>query len=286
MYSLLTQSTKPANWRVRSGTRHQSCSHVSLACGLSCKWNVEFAWVSWLAACVAAWLPCFAWAQPSQPVTLHYVQRPPYMVATHGGLEGLTGGPSYQAFLKAQVPVVLAETPFARQLRYLETNAGLDCMIGMFKKPERERFAKYTKPVYQDKPQLILTAASNAARFSNHNSVVDVFGDKSKTLLVKLGYSYGVTLDALIEKYQPTIRKTTDENLAMLRQIKLGLADYMFVAPEEAVAAIESAGFHASDFSQIAFANMPAGEYRHLLCSRNVPDEVIQKLNAAISFRK
>ena len=35
-----------------------------------------------------------------------------------------------------------------------------------------------------------------------------------------------------------------------------------------------------------AAAGMPDGEYRHLMCSKNVPDAVIQKLNAAIKFKK
>jgi uncharacterized protein (TIGR02285 family) len=225
-------------------------------------------------------------AQTDQPVTLHYIQRPPYMMVAGEGLAGLTGAPSYLVFKAAKVPVVIQETPFARQLHYLEINSGQDCMIGMFKKPERERFAKYSKPMYQDQPQMILTNAANAPRFAAHSSVVDVFNDKGLTLLVKLGYSYGAPLDAFIEKYQPTRQSTTDENLAMIRLIKLGVADYMLMAPEEAAVAIEAAGFTPRDFKQIKFKNMPGGEYRHLLCSRSVPDEVMQKLNAAIRFKK
>ena len=236
--------------------------------------------------CGALALPCIALAQAAQPITLHYIHRPPYMMASGDGLVGLTGLPSYLAFKHAQVPVVIKETPFARQLYYLETNAGQDCMIGIFKKPEREAFAKFTKPVYQDQPQVILTTAANAPRFSAFNSVVDVFNDKSTVLMVKLAYSYGSTLDALITRYQPTVIQTADENLLMIKSIKLKMADYMFMAPEEAAVAITAAGYALNDFKQIKFKNMPDGEYRHLMCSKNVPDAVIQKLNAAIKFKK
>ncbi len=236
--------------------------------------------------CGAMALAPAAHAQTPQAVTLHYIQRPPYMMASGDGLTGLTGAPSYLAFKNAKVPVVLAETPFARQLRYIEANSGQDCMIGIFKKPEREVFAKFTKPVYQDQPQVILTAASNANRFAARHSVLEVFEDKSLVLLVKLAYSYGGTLDALMERYQPTRIKTADENLLMLKSIKLKMADYMFIAPEEAAVAVGAAGFEPHDFKHIKFKNMPDGEYRHLMCSKNVPDEVIQKLNAAIQFKK
>lgn len=229
------------------------------------------------------WPSLSAAQAPAEPtVTLHYVSRPPYMMAQGEGLGGLTGGPSYQAFKQAQVPVRIEETPFARQLRSVKENTGQDCMIGMFWKAEREEFGRYSKPIYQDQPQLVLAAAGLQERFKGHASIEDLFHDRSLRLLVKLAYSYGAPLDALIERLQPNRRATPDENLQMVRQIKLGMADYMLMAPEEAAVAIEAAGFQAADFLQIRYKNMPPGEQRHLLCSKNVSAEVMQRLDAAI----
>ncbi|MBN8506382.1 MAG: transporter substrate-binding domain-containing protein [Burkholderiales bacterium] len=224
-----------------------------------------------------------AQAPAEQAVTLHYVPRPPYMVAQGEGLTGLTGGPSYQAFKKANVPVRVEETPFARQLRAVRENSGRDCMIGMFWKAEREAFARYSKPVYQDQPQLVLASAHLADRLKGLASIQDLFKERSLRLLVKLAYSYGAPLDAMMEQLQPNHRATPDENLQMLRQIKLGMADYMLIAPEEAAVAIEAAGFQAADFAQIRYRDMPAGEPRHLLCSQNVSEAVMRRLDAAIT---
>lgn len=234
----------------------------------------------WVGSVLA--LLCASAQAAEAPVTLHYIQRPPYMMAQGEGLVGLTGGPSYQAFKAAKVPVQVQETPFARQLLYLKNNSGLDCMIGMFWKAERAAFARYSKPIYQDQPQLILTSADQARRFEPIGTVEALFSDKSLRLLVKLGYSYGGPLDALIERLQPTRRATPDENLHMVRQIKLGMADYMLMAPEEAAVAIEAAGYARSDFALIRFKSMPPGEPRHLLCSQRVPEDVMRRLDAAI----
>ncbi len=238
---------------------------------------------------MAAWVgaglwPLLALAQaPLEPrVTLHYVQRPPYMMVQGDGLAGLTGGPSFQAFKQANVPVRIEETPFARQLRAVKDNTGLDCMIGMFWKPDREAFGRYSRPIYQDQPQLVLAAADQARRLSRYGSIEALFQDHSLRLLVKQAYSYGAPLDALIEQLQPHRRATVDENLLMVRQIKLGMADYMLMAPEEAAVAIEAAGFQLNDFVQVRYKNMPPGEQRHLMCSKNVPVEVMQRLDAAI----
>jgi polar amino acid transport system substrate-binding protein len=206
------------------------------------------------------------------------------MMESGSGLVGITGLPAYTAFKKAGISFEIRQTPFARQLRMLEKDAGQDCMIGMFKKPEREVFAKFTKPIYRDQTQVILTEESNARRLASVHSVEDLFNDKGIVFLAKLGYSYGAALDAMIEKHQPKIRQTADENLLMIKAIKLKMADYMVIAPEEATEAIVAAGFEERDFKQIKLKNMPAGEHRHIMCSKYVSDEVIKKLNAAIDF--
>lgn len=258
---------------------------AALGCGaqrIGC--SVRWWGVRWAVGVGALLCPVLSAAQvpADAPVTLHYVQRPPYMARQGDGLVGLTGGPSYQAFQLARVPVRVEETPFARQLRALHENTGRDCMIGMFWKAEREAFGRYSKPVYQDQPQLVLAAAHSESRFSAHASIEELFGDKALRLLVKLGYSYGAPLDGLIERLQPKRRATPDENLLMVRQIHLGMADYMLMAPEEAAVAIEAAGFRPADFVQIRYKSMPPGEHRHLLCSLNVPVDVMQRLDAAI----
>lgn len=226
-----------------------------------------------------------ATAQPLQTVTLHYVSRPPFMTASADGLLGLTGSPAYLAFKNARIPFVLSDTPIARQFRILETNSGQDCMIGMFKNPERERIAKFTNPIYKDSSRIILTSAANAPRFSTYDSMVDLFNDKRMVALVKVGYSYGIVIDALIERFQPTVKKTHDENIMMLKSIKLNMADYMVMASEEVSGAIAAAGFEEGQFRRIKFKNMPEGEYRHIMCSKGVPDEVINKLNAEIKLK-
>lgn len=230
--------------------------------------------------------PMLAAAQTASElrVTLHYIQRPPYMMAQGDGLVGLAGGPSYQAFKLANVPVRIEETPFARQLRAVKNNTGQDCMTGMFWNAEREAFGRYSKPLYQDQAQLVVAAAGQEQRFKGHATIEDVFRDRSLRLLVKQAYSYGTPLDTLIGQLQPKRRATADGNLLMVRQIKLGMADYMLMAPEEAAVAIEAAGFKPGDFLQIRYKNMPPGEHRHLLCSKNVPLDVMRRLDAAIKM--
>ncbi len=221
--------------------------------------------------------PGFASAQ----VTLHYNERPPYLVGKDGQLTGLTGSPAVAAFKAAGVAFNLQVSSSARQLALIKENKGADCGIGWFKNEEREGFGKFTKAIYQDKPQIAMTSAKNT-KVKDGAAVESILGDKSITLLVKQGYSYGKTLDAMIAKLQPKSTAVTVENVQMLQMIQAERADYMFVAPEEADGLIAAAGFSPTEFRKAHFSNAPNGENRYILCSKNVSDDIIAKLNNAI----
>lgn len=232
-----------------------------------------------LAILLAAPLACAA--TMAQTVTLHYHPRPPYVVVVNGVLTGLTGAPALAAFQSTGAPFVVLETPASRFMQLLERNAGLDCGVGWFKNPAREAIGKFTKPIYQGRPLGALTLASNN-RLRTGEPVESVLTDDSLVLLVKQSYSYGAALDAMLEKFQPQRERTTGESIQMVQMLAAKHADYLFSAPEEANASIEAAGLSPTAFKLVALKNMPDGERRHILCSANVPDDFIAKLNAAI----
>ena len=221
--------------------------------------------------------PALATAQ----IALHYNERPPYLVGKDGQLTGLTGSPAVAAFKAAGIAFTLHFTPTARQLAMIKDNAGTDCGIGWFKNEEREGFAKFTKPIYQDRPQIALTTAKNS-KVKDGETVESILGNKNLTLLVKQGYSYGKTLDALIAKLQPVQHAVAVENVLMLKIILAERADYMLIAPEEVDGLIAASDVSSAEIRKASFSNAPNGENRYILCSKNVPDETISKLNSVI----
>lgn len=217
----------------------------------------------------------------SAQIALHYNERPPYLVVKDGQLSGLTGSPAVAAFKAAGIAFTLQLTPTARQLAMIKDNTGMDCGVGWFKNEEREGFAKFTKPIYQDRPQIALTTAHNS-KVKEGETVESILGNKNLTLLVKQGYSYGKTLDALIAKLQPVQHAVTVENVRMLKMIQAERADYMLIAPEEADGLIAASEVSPADIRKANFSNAPNGEHRYILCSKNVSDETIARLNNAI----
>jgi len=214
-------------------------------------------------------------------VTVHYHERVPYVETSADGVTGLTGNPAALAFEKSAIAFQWKQTPSKRQLLTIKRNTGCDCSIGWFKNPEREKFAKFTHHIYQDKPQRALARAGDD-RLGDGMNVDMALANRQLKLEVKDGYSYGSFLDAKIARHQPTLSRTTGANVRMLKKIHRKRADYMFIAPEEAASLIESSGLPAADFKLVAFSDMSAGEKRFIMCSKQVGDDIIEKLNAAI----
>lgn len=247
-------------------------------------------WIA-LLALVAACRPASAPPQPAatrtaEPaaydlITLHYNERPPYLVTTENGISGLTGDQATIVFERSKIPFRWQQTPSKRQIYILQQNRGRDCLVGWFKTMDRETFARYTLPIYQDKPQIALARSDNAA-IPAETTVEILFTNPQLKLLVKDGYSYGDFLDSKIKQYDPVRTETTVENREMLKMVYTRRADYFLIAPEEANGLIESTGFDLQDFKFIHFSDIPYGENRYILCSMQVEEAVIEQLNAAI----
>lgn len=235
-----------------------------------------------LLLCLTAGLLLGHAASAQDRLTIHFNERPPYLVAsTDGSPSGLTGTPTVQALRAAGLAAQWALTPSARQLATIKDNQGKDCAIGWFKKPERELFAKFSKAIYRDKPTVGLAHPNFAL---NAPTLAETLRRPGVTVLLKDSFSYGVMVDELLRQNKRAATVTSAENLQMIHMVADGRADFMFAAEEEAQHLIEQAGPSARGLKIIRFSDMPPGEKRYLMCSRLVPDEMLNRFNAAITF--
>jgi polar amino acid transport system substrate-binding protein len=226
-----------------------------------------------------ALVPAFAVAEDA--IMLAYNDRPPYIVALpDGSAAGLTATPAATAFKVAGVPVVWKKVPTNRQLAELREGAGKSCAIGWFKNPEREQFFKFTKPIYRDRPTVLI--ANSHFPVQPGDTLQGILSRRDVHVLVKDKFSYGGYIDGLLAAQKPQTVVTTNENLQMLEMIRLRRADFMFAAEEEARYLIEQSGFNTRDFRVLRLPDVPPGEKRYIICSKLVDDETIARLNAAI----
>jgi polar amino acid transport system substrate-binding protein len=216
-------------------------------------------------------------------VQLYYGERVPYaMTDEHGAVHGLTATAAAKAFEQAGIPFQWKKMPFKRQLATIKANKKMACGIGWFKKPEREKFARFTEVIYQDRPSIVISKKDSNA-IAQYGDVSGLLQDKTVKLLVKDSFSYGAYVDEQIIKYQPeTVVVVGSDNSQMLQMVLSGRVDYFFAAEEEAEEVIVSAGYSMSEFQLHHFTDMLAGNSRYIACSQQVTPETIDLLNQAL----
>ncbi len=214
-------------------------------------------------------------------LTLYYHERPPYSVRQpDGSVRGITADIADKALKSAGIAYRWEDLPSARQLEMIKRGEDPACGLGWFKRPDREAFAKFTLPIYRDLPTIVVARADDR-RFADRPTLDVLFHDKSLLLLTKTGYSYGAEIDAKIAADTPNLRRDASDNRTMLGMVGRKRVDYMIMAEEEAKDLLADpvlgegvAIYHLGD--------APPGEYRYLMCSRSVPDDVIARIDQAI----
>lgn len=222
-------------------------------------------------------------ADVTGPLQIHFQPRPPYSHKRAGAVLGLVADPLAAALQRAGIAYTWIETPSQRQLGLIQSGLGLDCGLGWFRNPEREALGKFTRPLYQDRPFMALTQRDGG--IAPDQTLAGLLGGKF-LVLVKDGYSYGAAVDAALGEHAGVVRRTSAESLQMVRMIDAQRAGWMIVAPEEAQDLLLQLPDAAARLKLVPIANMPAGNTRHLYCSRAVPDAVIEQINRALETRR
>lgn len=220
-------------------------------------------------------------AHCDEPIRLHFHERPPFYISAKGKLAGIVGQIAHDTFDRANIEYVLLPTPAMRQLIIIKGNNDHSCGVGWFKNQERIEIAKFTRAIYKDTPTIVVTR-KNHPYLKEKPTIDDLFKNKSLLLLIKNGYSYGKTLDEKIKLKQPKTREVSQNTFSMFQMLTSMRADYMFITREEYDSVVKNSQFIDSQFFHYAPTDSPPGECRYIICSRQVPDSVIEKLNQEI----
>lgn len=227
---------------------------------------------------------CFGavWAEDSLVVYLE--DRAPFSsLDADGKVAGLVATPAENAFRLAGIAHDWMNVPYKRQLMQLQANVEPACGIGFFKTQERERVAKFTNAIYRDGPTVIL--ANQGFRPREKSKLAEAMAIRDIRMLRKDASTYGPFIDETVARVKPEIISTTAELKNMALMIAAGRADFMMITREEAQQLIDSTGEAGKQLHIVQLSDMPLGQARHIMCSSQVPDQVIERLNKAIERR-
>lgn len=219
--------------------------------------------------------------QAQDRIDLHFYVRPPYMVKVGDSrVGGLTAETARAAFEKAEVPFRWQQTPAKRQLVLIESGIGLDCGVGWYKTPEREKFGKFTAPLYRDKPTVGIARADFHPR---SKALADIVADPETRVVMKVGLTYGPDVSGIMARAKAQVLMATTEQTSLARMVSSGRADFMLSPQEEADILRANVEHGSHNLQVLTFPELHEGGTRHILCSKKVSDETIEKLNTALA---
>lgn len=237
-----------------------------------------------LVFCVALRLLVATPCRAQERVVVTYYERPPYLAqGDDGAPTGLTGTPATSAFHHAGVDVTWMMVPTNRQLAMVKDPQLRSCAVGWFRNAERERFARFTKPIYRDKDWVLVAHAGYVA--PDDATLAQILHNPATRILVKDSFSYGPEIDAMIARGKPTVAVTTGNAEQMLQSVSAGMVNFMFVSEEEGAYMLSRNVGRGVGLRLLRPRGMPRGVERHIMCGKAVPENVIDRLNKAITFR-
>ena len=222
-----------------------------------------------------------------QPVALLVFDRPPYYALENGQpAGGFVLDITLAVFAHAGIPVVVREMPPSRILVHIETRPSGSCAVGWLRTPEREAFARFSLPLYVDKPLGVVTSPEKARELGPAPRLKDLL---AADLIwgARQGFSYGPVLDDTLHKVPAQHRSFFSDTRAMLRLVAEHRLDAMLIGPEELSAQLHADPALRKAIRFLPIADAPPGFSRHIMCDLAVDLEVMARLDAAIQeFRE
>ncbi len=129
--------------------------------------------------------------------TVRWNDDPPYFVkASDGSVRGLNADLVSEALRRMDCSANFVEMPWARALIELEAGR-LDILTGAFRTEERERYARFSRPLSRS-PNVLFISKSAAARYRLKH-LGDIVGTEFQ-LGTQINVSYGADYDILLKK--------------------------------------------------------------------------------------
>jgi len=137
-----------------------------------------------------------AWAEACNK-TIRWYDDPPYAFrGKDGTLQGLDVDLARTALQRMDCSATFVEMPWARALIELEAGR-LDILPGALRRPERERFAYFSRPTNRS-PNVLFIGKLAAQRYQIRE-LADVMGTRFR-LGAQIGVAYGPAYDSLLKE--------------------------------------------------------------------------------------
>ena len=218
----------------------------------------------------------------AQPLEVLYFERPPYYATVNGQPDGFLVSLTRKILAQAGVTASFLEMPARRILTTIKANQGAVCSIGWFSTPERETYATFSLPIYEDQALMAVFLRSGRVPPAGITRFEELSAETDLALGLNEGYSYGNHVDQLISRMRTPPVKSSGPQEQLMRMLAAGRFDFLLVNPIEIDTLARLAEIPPEDILALELSDMPRGNMRHLMFSKAVSSEIIQRVNETI----
>ncbi|MBI9084633.1 MAG: transporter substrate-binding domain-containing protein [Desulfobacterales bacterium] len=241
--------------------------------------NVAARWT--IAGVLAGLLLAAAPVAAGESLTVYYFHRPPYYETDEAGQAGGFLVEITRLILsEAQVPFQFEEMPHKRILSRLREHRRVSSP-GWFKTPERQRFARFSQPIYRNRPLCIIINRQLAPRFEEAPEMARILSS-DLTLGVLDEFSYGLWADGQMARFKPKTYRLAGSQGSLLEMVLRSRVDYMLIAMEEAMNILARNDRAAVMGRIVRIADAPEGNQRPIMFSLGVDEQTVTKIDSAI----
>lgn len=213
---------------------------------------------------------------------LYYEERPPLMSRQGDQLVGVQGAPAMAVLQRAGLKVELSEAPVARQVAMITRNLEPACALGLYRTSVREQVGRYSRlPIYSSPPQSLMIRKDG--RLKDVQRFAAVVQSPAVTLALRHGYSYGAETDKALAEGRAKVVRSSDNSMARVRLVLLGMADATLFTEEEGEDLIKQLGEAGAVLALRRLPDAPPGEGRFFFCSKSLSDRQMQALDDAMA---
>ena len=222
-----------------------------------------------------------AWSNAEEPIEIMYFHRPPYYVQQeYGPPQGIVLNLAREIFTKAGVEHRFVPMPSKRILDTIE-RGGNYCSIGWLRSSNREKYAVYSKPIYLDKPLVLMMSQDKAGMFPRELPLETAL-KSGLSLGVISGFYYGDWADSHIKRIKPNLETINAGQKNLLTMVAMGRCDMMLIGLEEAEWVMKNYTSLAVRLAIKKLTDAPAGNLRHIIYSRQVDPKLISAIDRVI----
>ncbi|NQD91751.1 transporter substrate-binding domain-containing protein [Pseudomonas sp. CrR25] len=217
-------------------------------------------------------------AATAESLTVYYIEKPPYYHTDRDEPTGFLLERTRAILSKAGIDAHFESRPAKRIQLEFEMGREPACSIGWFKTEQRSGYAWFSLAIHRDAPMVVLTRTTLAEQIKAYPSFAALLKSPLRLGLID-GFSYGELDARLAQAKHGSITAAPTQNVRMLAAERI---DYTLVDERELPYILEEADLRDARLTRLSMPDIPAGQLRYLMCSKEVDQRQRKRLDQAI----